>query len=532
MAADYRQFMTPYFEVTVGDPSWKRKVQLPHHILRLIEKIEITEAFYTPDAPEQPVMTITFIEGSREPASPDHKMGTSGLYQVPMSGDKVDMSIAGSLTNRPGIITDLRFSGSGGITFLTDKEKKTGKVDNKVQKNVQGDNTTRDYPNEPRTPRFLFQEFNKIQVKWGYVEDQKNQRTCMLNIIQMSTEFPEKGMPRTTVTCGPTHMLLDQFSTKNGVTFGTRKTDSKDGHSLLTVTDNKVDDIVKTIAQKSGMGVIISKELPADTVDKDKQRMWISGESFDQFMKRLADSCGCYYSIIPHASTGVDTIMFIKKTDFERHTVLSDKELLNWKGPGSIIKDIRINADFSGLVGNAQKGINNKGEKQSDKDVDVRLLAQHKSSTTGKTQEIINASPLGNNPNPAAVGIAKGIANNEVVGMCEYSPNESKEIMQDKSAVRGEEHLRLIQLDFTTIGYPKLTPGVTEITGIGVRYSGKYRLIKVTHTIDQNGYVTKCSGVSSTLGSGGVTPPPISPKGDDKLVDVGLFKAMNSARGK
>jgi hypothetical protein len=224
--------------------------------------------------------------------------------------------------------------------------------------------------------------------------------------------------------------------------------------------------------------------------------------------------------------------MFIKKTDFERHTVLSDKELLNWKGPGSIIKDIRINADFSGLVGNAQKGINNKGEKQSDKDVDVRLLAQHKSSTTGKTQEIINASPLGNNPNPAAVGIAKGIANNEVVGMCEYSPNESKEIMQDKSAVRGEEHLRLIQLDFTTIGYPKLTPGVTEITGIGVRYSGKYRLIKVTHTIDQNGYVTKCSGVSSTLGSGGVTPPPISPKGDDKLVDVGLFKAMNSARGK
>ncbi len=527
---DYERFKTPYFVITVGDPAWKRKVTLPHHILRLVEKIEITEAFYTPDAAEQPMMSITFNEGSREPASPDYKMGTDGLYQISMDGDSVDMSIAGSLTNRPGIITDLRFSGDSGITFLTEQEKQDGKIDNRPQINVEGAETTRDYAKEPKTPVFLFQEFNKIQVEWGYAGG--SHRTFILNIIQMSTEFPEKDIARTTIICGPTSILLDQFSTKNGITFGIRKIDKKDGHSLVTVTDTKVDSIVKKIAEKSGMGVVVSKDLPADTVDKGKQRIWIAGESFNQFMQRLADSCGCYYVVQPHATTGIDTIIFVKKTDFEKYLVLGDKELLHWKGPGSIIKEVKINADFSGLLGNAQKGINAEGKKQSEKDIDIRLVRQYKSSETGRNQEIINASPLGNNPNPGAVGIAKGLANNNVVGMCEYSPNESKQIMQDKSAVRGEEQLRLIQLDFTTIGYPEITPGVAEITGIGIRYSGKYRLLRVTHSLDQNGYITKCSGISSFLGAGGVKPPNIgSAKGEDKLVEEELFKKMNAVRG-
>jgi hypothetical protein len=54
-----------------------------------------------------------------------------------------------------------------------------------------------------------------------------------------------------------------------------------------------------------------------------------------------------------------------------------------------------------------------------------------------------------------------------------------------------------------------------EITGIGVRYSGKYRIISVTHTLDSNGYNSKCSGNSQMLAAGGVVIPSGAPKGQN-----------------
>src|ERR1700740_1693046 len=121
MAADYRKFKTPYYEIYVSDSTGKRMVKLPHHIIRLVEKVKIVEAF-TPEVAFS-TLTIDFVEGSREPASPDATLGTSGLYKVPISagpdGYNADMNIAGSITNRAGSISDLRFSGSGGITFMT-----------------------------------------------------------------------------------------------------------------------------------------------------------------------------------------------------------------------------------------------------------------------------------------------------------------------------------------------------------------------------------------------------------------------------
>jgi hypothetical protein len=527
MAQDYRKFKTPYFEIEVGDPSWKRRVKLPHHILRLVEKIEITESMWTPEHTPYPQMVIVFSEGSREPASPDYKMGTSGLYQVPVEGGKVDMDIAGSLTNRPGIITDLRFSGASGVTFLTEKEKKTGKVDNSLQKNVVGKDTTRKFKSEPSAPRFVFQEFNKVKVTWGYLEDPETVRSYMLNILQVATSFPESGMPKTTITCLPTDAVLDQFATKNGIKFGTRKTLSQDGDSLLVFEDLKTDAVIRDVCKKAGMPCIVSTNIPGDIIDKDKQKMWIAGESFHQFMTRMAEMSGCVYRVVPNPQTGIDTLVFIKKADFERRVVLKDKELLHWKGPGSILKSINISADFGGLLAHANKGLDEKGEPQSeDTLVDERLFNTYKSSETNKKPELINADPTGNNPNPAAVAIKENIANGEVSGVVENSPKESKESMSGVSAARSDAQARLISIDFTTIGYTRLTPGVMEIAGIGVRYSGKYRILSVTHTIDPNGYVTKCNGVSQSLSAGGTTIPPIFPEGQDKdsLVDAKLFE--------
>lgn len=508
MAADYTKFRTPFFEITVGDAAWKRKVKLPHHILRLVDKVEITESMVTSDYSTPSSVTVVFNEGSREPASPDYKLGTSGLYQVPSDKDQVDMDLAGSLTNRSGIITDLRFSGSGGVTFLTEKEKKSGKVDNTVQKNVEKRDTTRDYKYEPRAPKFLFQERNKIKVTWGYLEDPSTVRSVMMIIQVVTTEFPQEGMPTTTITGLSFISIADQLATKNAKVFGQRKKTSVAGDSLIDFQDLKTDVVIRQIAKDSGMTAIISTNLPNETADDGHQKMWLAGESFHQFMKKMADLSGCYYEILPDSNTGKETIIFIKYGDFEKRVVISDKELLQWKGPGSILKSVNITADFGGMMGSSQKGLDEKGEEGSVSDKVPRVvLAQH-TTPDGKKEQAMATDPIGDNPNPSAVGLSENVANGGTVGTVDNAPDTSEKNRKDKAEVKSVQNAKMITIDFNTIGYTRLIPGVMEVTGIGVRYSGKYRVISVTHTIDSNGYSCHCSGTTQMLSAGGVTIPP------------------------
>ena len=276
MAADYRKFKTPFYTIEVGDSSGKRLVKLPHHILRLVSKVEIVETF---EAGQFSTISLTFVEGSREPASPNAKLGTKGLYQIPSSGNRPDMDIAGSITNRVGSVVDLRFSGSSGITFLTEGERRTGKVDNKAQKNINGDVVTRKHKLEASAPKLLFQERNQVKVTWGYKEDPSSVRSIRGYVIMLSTDFPEAGQVTTTITCQDTRSALDQIAPIKGVPFGTRKTTSK-GNSIVVFEDKTTDKLIRDICTKAGMPCIVSKNLPADTVDVDRQKMWIAGESF------------------------------------------------------------------------------------------------------------------------------------------------------------------------------------------------------------------------------------------------------------
>lgn len=517
MASDYRKFKTPFYEITVGDPSWKRTVKLPHHILRLVQKVEVTENMMLNDSATPSSVTVVFSEGSREPASPDYKLGTSGLYQVPLEGDKVDMDVAGSLTNRSGIITDLRFSGAHGITFLTEKEKKTGKIDTSLQKNVENNDTTRSYKYENKAPLFLFQERNRIKVTWGYLEDPSTVRSVMMSIQVITTEFPQEGMPTTTITGLSFSSIADQISTKKARVFGRRKPLTKSGDSLIEFEDLKTDVVIRQIAKDAGMAAIISKNLPNETADKDKQKMWLAGESFHQFMKKMADLSGCYYEILADPSTGKETILFIKYVDFEKKVVISDKELLQWKGPGSILKSVNVNADFGGMLGSSHVGLNEKGEEGSVDDKVNRELLRQYNSPDGKSEQAMATDPTGNNAHPAAKAISDNVANGGTTGVVDNSPNISEKNKQDKAAVTAAKNAKMIAIDFNTIGYTKLIPGVMEITGIGVRYSGKYRIISVTHTIDSSGYACRCSGNSQMLAAGGVVIPAGAPKGEDDL---------------
>jgi hypothetical protein len=511
MPADYRNFKTPYFEIEIGDSTGQRLVKLPHHILRLVEKVEILETF---DPPGVNTIKLTFIEGSREPASPDQQLGTDGLYKIPNSeGGSPKTDISGSITNRSGTITDLRFSGSSGITFLTEQEQRTGRVDNSVQENIIGQNVTRKHVKEPTAPLFLFQERNQVRVTWGYKEDPSSVRSIRAYILHLSTTFPENGPTRTVVTCEDTGRVLDQVAPVKGVPFGRRVTSPK-GNSVITFEDLETDTLIRNICDKAGLPCIVSTDLPAPKMDADKQKVWIAGESFHQFMTRLADAHGCYYKVTPDPENGRDTIIFIKKADFEGKVIIGDKTLTTYKGPGTLLRTVDIKIDFAGLAGNARTGVNKEGSRTSSNNGDGQDL-EVLYTNEGQPEQHIPMSPVGQgNEVGAAKGIVDTVLEGESTGVTDVHPTESSGTLDARSKLGAKEQERKILLEFTTLGYTRFTPGVVDFRNIGVRYSGKYRLITVTHTIDSSGYSTKGTGISFALRAGGV-PNPEAQKGQD-----------------
>lgn len=503
MAFDYNKFITPFYEIEISDPQNKRKVKLPHHILRLVDKIEINEAYASPENEiGATTATISLIEGSREPASQDPSMGTSGLYKMSVDGENTDMAVSGSITNRVGSIVDLRFSGTSGITFLSESEKRTGVVDSKLQENVDGKVVSRKHKGEPKPPKFLFDAYNKVKITWGYKEDPGSVRSIMLNIINVETIFSDSGPTTVNVLCSDHGPMLNQITPKVAKVFGKVRTFK--GDALVEFEDLKTDDMIRKIASDAGMATIISKNLPSDVLDKGKQKMWIAGESFHQFMSKLAAMHNSYYKVINDPKTGKATLLFIKREDFEARTVLPSSKsfYLEYKHPGSIIKRVTVNADYAAPNGFATTATDDSGDKVS---VDEQVpLQQFKKDN----EQYLDSDPT---KDPAVKGVADFVLGGDYTGNVEHTPNQSLDYHKGLAKTRADKVSRIVAINVDTLGYTKLTPGVFNIANIGVRYSGKYRMMNVTHIIDSSGYICRMSGMTHSLPQGGVKVPDAAP---------------------
>lgn len=506
MSTDYRLYKTPFFEISVGDSKGTKMVPLPHHILRLVSKVEIIE---TLEPGSFDTIKLTFVEASREPASPDASLGTDGLYKIPLEGDRTDMDVSGSLTNRPGVITDLRFSGSGGITFLTESEQRQNAIDRTNQKNVNDETTTRAYPREASAPQLIFQERNQILVKWGYLEDPSSVRTIRSYIAMVSVKFQESGQTTTDIVCNDAMAAADQITPKRGVVFG-RRTKTGTGNSIITFQDQTTSELVEEICDRAGIPCIVSQTLPNQKLDKEHTKTWIAGESFAQFLNRLAARNNAIFKIIPDPKSGKDTLVYISKTEFDKRIVIRDRNLLTWKAPGSLLKNVNVNVDFANLPGEAQVGQNTDGTKDNiNNRNDAENLQQfHKNGN--KTEENVDTDPaLSTNPISSAEGIVKNVLDGDYAYKVKSNPSDSIGVKQDSTnAASAEAIQRVIQLDFTSIGYTRITPGIVELRNLGVRYSGKYRIITATHILDNSGgYVTKAKCESGAFAAGGRISP-------------------------
>jgi hypothetical protein len=519
MSSDYNNYITPFYEIEVSDAAGKRKAKLPHHILRLVDKIEIKEAFASPENMNGATTgTISFVEGSREPASQDPTLGTAGLYQLPVEGTGVDMDISGSITNRVGSIVDLRFSGNSGITFLSQDEKKVGALSPKLLETVEGKKKSRKFKKESQNPKFLFDAFNKVKITWGYKEDPSSIRSMMLSIVNVETVFSDSGPTTINIQLADYGAMMNQVTPKDAVAFGTVKPIK--GNAVIEFEDIKTDVLIRNIAEKAGMAAIISKNIPADTLDKSKQKMWIAGESFHEFLSRLAAEKNCYYKVITNPKTEKPTIYFIKREDFEAKPPLPVNKyfLLEYKHPGSLIKSVTVNADFVNPTGAATSATDDNGDQiQSDEEVGV---VQFKN----KEGQIVSDPTV----DPAVKGVVDNLLGGNYTGNVTITPNQNPKFHEDRARVEADKSSRLVAIDIITLGYPKFTPGVYNVNNIGLRYSGKYRILNVIHSIDSTGYLCRMSGTTHSLASGGTKIPDAVPgKEQEEQVETRLFKSAN-----
>lgn len=545
--SDNRKRKTPFFKIQIQDASKKRKVTLPHHILRLVQKVEIVEAFQGQGGQSFSNINISILEGSREPASPDSTMGTKGLYNIP-SGGQAD-GISGSVTNRSGLIADLRFSGTGGITWLTEKERKDGKVDTRTQKNVQGKSTTRSHPNENGPPKFLFDARNILTVTIGYLEDPKTIRQFSGYIVNVSTNFSESASPISDIVCLPTGAPMDQVSPGKPITFFEADKISEDSF-LFRPKSKKVTTIIDEICTAAKLDCIISDKVDADDVDDSTPRVWAAGTSIQQFLHSLAKATNCYYETRTFPDKP-DTVIFISKKDFESRVIIRDRNLLTWRGPGSILKSFRVTADFAKLIGVQKTNINEAGETSSDK-VNLPVFANGYNNSTQKNSRE-QLAPLCPTSGPNPVQPIKSLVEKLFTGtlgeaekvrteadqptkvetpicssVVEMTPGDNTINNSDSAAIRAEEYAaRAITAEFTTVGYTQLSPGVVDIRGVGVRYSGKYRILSTTHTIESGSYTTRCVAQSHAVATGGIRWEE-APKGQENdKVDLQITEGSN-----
>lgn len=502
---DRKKFKTPFFKVGIGLPGAPPSSikDLPIHIHKLIEKVEINEVLESGCA--HMFVKLYMIEGSMEP----HERS---------SATKATLYEGGSFSNSSGFVSDLKTIESGGGVGLSSLPsigtatvavpKIGGTTPSEVETSNDGE------LQDDKAPVFLFSPSARLKITWGYVEDEENWRTILTDILVVRSSFPDGDMPSTEIVSkGPTY-ALDNLTPKKGKVF-----------SISVDRDNKdmtIDELLDLIEKDAKVEVIRSDKYDAELEDPGKIKKWAAGVSLHQYLTQLATKHNVYYNAYYSATTGVATITFINRDEMDSAVSLTES-VMTYKGPNSILKSVNVTADFGKLVSKSHTGINNSSGKnirgdsnQAEKKTSVSL---HEGETAIDTD-----MASGRNSSKAAVGVKNlaGGAASQVI----YNPTSRLRHLQAQASNGAYPCKKAVTLDFTTLGYTRIRPGPLPFRGLGVRFSGVYTVIGVTHTIDNTGYTCRGNASGSSLGIGGVEIPPKGEKKHKGSVSVQQFHSL------
>jgi len=517
---DYDKYKTPYFRITIANADKSKVYELPPYLLGLVEKVEIIESKAGCNITS--LFHLTFKEGSREPFDKKINTKTSALYNISTTG--------GEVTNATGMLTDLRFSTGGfsslistvvGLTPPAVPSPGAGVTGSKSpapeNKTIIGDDVAK-----ATGINYVFQERNKIKLTWGYLEDQKNQRTVYGDIIMIQSDFPEAGHPQVVVTCSGPGSWLDQLAPVTATYFRdlVPKGFTNSGKPIVSFKDPTTKDLIKKLLP--GFALFISDDLLADKIDANKSRPLRAGHSADKFLRNLAKDSNAMFVTYYSPKDGKPAAAFISRTDYLNSPVIDDMRLTTYKAPGSLIKSVSVKADFNSLSGSGHGGVDNTGKTQI-----VTAGSATSSELFEGDTKLVDANPTSKaNGIPAAIKISD-VFNNNGTNISKFqmtpSANDTSYVVgraKSKAACMG----RTIFLEFSAIGYTKFTVAATRFNGLGNRYSGLYEVLTVTHTIDSSGYNCRGSAESATIsGDTGVLPKGAIEKPAPPPVPLKLF---------
>lgn len=525
MPADYSKFRTPFYEIEIGNTLGKNMKPLPPQIARLIERVEITETLCCNSFNQ---ITITFIEGSREPFKV-----TKGQYApqdiYPSGGE-------GLLSNQSGMLVDLRMS-TGGLTSTIPNLKAlvpafVGKALDALggSKNGKSNDIPAPVLEEEEIPvkkeniHFLFEQRNQVKVTWGYKEDPLSRRVVRGYIMMVSSEFPENGTPKVTIVCHDGKAIADQLVTKNAKSWGNKISSgaSESNSTMFEFEDLPIEELIPKIAGDIGIDYISSDSYIVDSPGEGYQVKWMPGESLHQFLSRMSRLFNAHYEIKTNPKTGEDILIFMSREDWEKYPVISDHSLMTYRGNGSILKSVNITADYGAPVESFMKSINEEGGIVS---VENRTVG--KPLFDAENQQANN--PLSSNTPPLASGIDKMAGGTS--GAVAVSPDGTPAVVKAKAANNTMKQAgNIVALEFSTLGFTKLSPGNIKFSGIGDRYTGVYHVERVTHTLDSSGYNCKGYATSFKNAQGGVNPKGNVKKESSNFKESQLIGAIKEYR--
>lgn len=521
---DYEKYKTPFYKIRVAPASSSNYIDLPDAIARLIKKVEIVESQESCIYNHQ--ITIVMAEGSRDPYAYTADAADPNVYSLGESG--------GALTNKSGLIPDLRYS-SGGVGITAVSPANAAKALAGLQAAATEDITVYSNSVTGKAPTYLFQEFNKVEITWGYLENPITHRTIRSIIYVWQTEFPDAGQPETTITCLGANALYNQLAFSknidlNKIDLSKTLIDPVTGEIAQDFIGLATNEVIELICDKVGIKHYVSDKIEPKNLPEGKFRKLPKGKNVDSFFSELARETQCHYIAFIDHKTDDFSIIFVPKQEYDKQVGISQDYLFAYKTPNSILKSLTVRADFSGFFG-AYTG----AQKSNGKSTEVVSESGETVTVAFENTGIANPSPAsGQNKLAIAQNASTTFAN--LTQQADMNPNAVNQNYAQQKTINDAycAKNRIVAIEFTCLGFSRLAPPQTiKFSNIGDRYSGRYHLLTVTHTLDENGYSCKGSATNYRLGAGG-QPANNATKGVDQpieMISVPAFASLGSVLG-
>jgi hypothetical protein len=373
-----------------------------------------------------------------------------------------------------------------------------------------------------KLPKFLFQEDNVVDIEWGYTSDPSKSRNMRFIIKYVEYDAADSSNPEAKIYCIPAAIAdLKKNYPTIGQAFYDIYVNPLNNESTRFTAPITAGQLVKRLADKLGYDSIISntanKLNTDDRVDIDFVTRWTPDMSILNFISLLAFKTHHHFEVGWSPIRNKNVISFVSDEDYSKKPCFN----IIWKGTNGILQSYNLKADFSRLPDGAATSIDPDAPSngiQINYRVDSGLtiaLKQPEDTSKGRI-----ATP-NITPDSNIDSISTGIPSTatSTVGSSKYSPSNQPNGVK----IALDAPIRMNQfptiINGVMLGYPLLSTGIVNISNIGLRYSGRYRLTSIKHIIDIQGYKLEFSGITNVVSDSlqDTTMPP----GDTNPVPTG-----------